>query len=96
MTPPPLHTPAAAAAQAQPGDIAPAPPAPVGSPCTGVCKMDAATGWCLGCARGIDEIASWSRLDDPAKRAVWALLPARQAQLRTLHGELPPPPRSTR
>lgn len=96
MTPPP---PFPAAVETQPGDIAPAPPAPVGSPCTGVCRMDAATGWCLGCARTIDEIASWSRLDDGAKRAVWALLPPRQAELKALHGgELPspPPPRSTR
>jgi predicted Fe-S protein YdhL (DUF1289 family) len=71
---------------------APLPAVPVGSPCTGVCRMDAASGWCLGCARTIDEIASWSRLDEAGKRAVWAQLPPRQAQLKTLHGEVPPPP----
>jgi hypothetical protein len=65
------------------------PPAPVGSPCTGVCRMDAATGWCLGCARTIDEIAAWSTLDDAARRAVWLRLPPRQQQLRALHGPAP-------
>jgi predicted Fe-S protein YdhL (DUF1289 family) len=88
MTPPPIP---AVAAGAQPGDIAPAPPAPVGSPCTGVCKMDAATGWCLGCARTIPEIAAWSKLDDAGKRAVWAQLPPRQAQLKAQHGDAPVP-----
>ena len=35
------------------------PPAPaaVPSPCIAVCRMDAATGWCEGCLRTLDEIA---------------------------------------
>jgi predicted Fe-S protein YdhL (DUF1289 family) len=41
------------------------------SPCTSVCRMDAASGWCEGCLRTLDEIATWAALDDPAKRAVW-------------------------
>lgn len=60
----------------------PAPRSPVPSPCTGVCRMDGASGWCLGCARNIDEIAAWSTLDDAGKRAVWLLLPARKAALQ--------------
>ncbi len=32
----------------------------VASPCTGVCRMDAATGWCVGCRRTIDEIVAWA------------------------------------
>lgn len=58
--------------------VPPLPP-PVPSPCTGVCRMDPASGWCTGCARTLDEIAAWSTLDDAGKRAVWALLPARKA-----------------
>jgi predicted Fe-S protein YdhL (DUF1289 family) len=53
---------------------------PVPSPCISVCRMDAASGLCQGCLRTLDEIAAWSRLDDEAKRAVWALLPARRAR----------------
>lgn len=50
---------------------------PVPSPCTGVCRIDAATGWCAGCRRTIEEITVWSRLDDAGKRAIWARLEAR-------------------
>ena len=43
----------------------------VASPCIDVCKMDAATGWCAGCFRTLDEIADWSRMGDGGKREVW-------------------------
>lgn len=49
------------------------------SPCTNVCRMDAATGWCEGCLRTIDEIAAWTVLDDAGRRAVWARLAERRA-----------------
>ena len=54
--------------------------AEIPSPCTSVCTIDAATGWCAGCLRTIDEIAAWGSLDDRAKRAVWKRLPARRAE----------------
>jgi uncharacterized protein len=53
----------------------------VSSPCRNVCVMDEASGYCTGCGRTLDEIALWSVLDDDDKRAVWALLPERLAQL---------------
>ena len=53
------------------------PAAGVASPCVSVCVMDDALGLCVGCFRTLDEIASWSRLDDERRRAVIALLPAR-------------------
>jgi len=40
--------------------------------------MDAATGWCAGCLRTIDEIAAWGLLDDAQKHEVWELLDARR------------------
>ncbi|WP_372528685.1 DUF1289 domain-containing protein [Piscinibacter sp.] len=46
--------------------------------------MNAATGWCEGCMRTLDEIAAWSAMDDRAKRSVWALLPARRERLQAL------------
>jgi predicted Fe-S protein YdhL (DUF1289 family) len=59
----------------------------VPSPCINVCEMDAASGYCRGCARTIDEIIAWGRLDDDAKRAVWKQLPQRQARLDTARAE---------
>jgi predicted Fe-S protein YdhL (DUF1289 family) len=53
---------------------------PVPSPCISVCQMNAATGWCAGCHRTIDEIAGWSRLSEDAKRAVWKELAQRRLQ----------------
>ena len=58
-------------------------PSSVASPCTSVCRLDAASALCVGCARTLDEIASWSVLDDDARRAIVAALPARRARLAT-------------
>lgn len=51
----------------------------VPSPCVGICRMDAATGFCQGCHRTLDEIAGWSTACDDQKRAIWALVERRQA-----------------
>ena len=52
---------------------------PVPSPCTNVCRMNDASGWCEGCFRSIDEIVAWAVLDDAEKRAVWRQLEARRS-----------------
>ncbi|HWI09729.1 MAG TPA: DUF1289 domain-containing protein [Burkholderiaceae bacterium] len=52
----------------------------VASPCNSVCRMDAATGWCEGCLRTIDEIVAWATLDDAAKLAVWDRLAQRRME----------------
>jgi len=54
------------------------PALPTASPCINVCRIDAATGRCIGCRRTLDEIAGWSRMDDAARRVVWTRLPARE------------------
>lgn len=51
----------------------------VPSPCVGVCRMDARTGWCEGCWRTLDEIAAWSTLPAAGKQAVWEKLALRRA-----------------
>ncbi len=56
----------------------------VPSPCQSVCVMHPGTGWCEGCLRTLDEIAAWGRMDDAARRAVWALLPERLGQRMAL------------
>ena len=50
------------------------------SPCTNVCTIDPATGWCAGCLRTIDEIVAWGSFDNAAKRAVWKRLPLRRVE----------------
>jgi predicted Fe-S protein YdhL (DUF1289 family) len=55
---------------------------PVPSPCISVCQIDAATGWCAGCLRTIDEIATWSALDDEARRRVWMQLGERRRRVQ--------------
>lgn len=55
---------------------------PVPSPCINVCRMDAASGWCEGCLRTLDEIAAWGQLDDATKRVVLAQLRERRVQWR--------------
>ena len=51
------------------------------SPCIGVCRLDDATGWCVGCGRAGDELFGWGELTEARKRQVWAQLPARMAEL---------------
>ena len=52
----------------------------VPSPCINVCRMDAASGWCEGCLRTIDEIVAWGGMADDDKRAVWRQLEQRRAR----------------
>jgi len=54
---------------------------PVPSPCNSVCRMDARTGWCEGCARTLTEIAGWSTMSDGEKALVWDELAARRTAL---------------
>ena len=51
------------------------------SPCVGICRLDAETGWCLGCARTADELALWRDLPAGDQLAVWRDLPRRKALL---------------
>lgn len=53
-------------------------PEPLPSPCTGVCQMDAQTGYCKGCLRTIDEIIDWGVASDSRKRDIWAAIERRR------------------
>ncbi len=35
----------------------------IASPCIGICELDDASGFCMGCARTMDEIVSWPDAD---------------------------------
>lgn len=99
-SPPP--SPSSSTASARPssatgsGAAQSAPAEGVASPCINICRIDAATGWCEGCQRTIDEIAAWSRLGDEDKREVWRRIDARrEAQFGPLPAPpLPPAPRA--
>ena len=56
----------------------------VASPCISLCRMHAATGWCEGCLRTIDEIVAWGGLDDAGRKAVLAGLRPRRITWRAL------------
>jgi len=56
----------------------------VASPCTGICRMDAADRWCEGCLRSRDEIAAWSQLSPLEQRALRAQLTQRRSHLTAL------------
>ena len=56
-------------------------PTPVRSPCTNICRIHAATGWCIGCGRTLDEIARWGATSDTDRDTVMAELPTRLAKL---------------
>ena len=57
-------------------------PEKVRSPCTNVCRIDDASGWCIGCGRTIDEIVRWGGTQDADRDAVMAELPARMTTIR--------------
>ena len=64
-------------------------PIPRHSPCVGVCTLDPASGWCLGCGRNTDEIARWSTMDEAEQLDCWSKLPRRLATL-SVHAHLLP------
>jgi predicted Fe-S protein YdhL (DUF1289 family) len=53
-------------------------PLQVPSPCNSVCRIDALTGWCLGCNRTLEEIADWPMLNWREKQDLLENLRARQ------------------
>jgi predicted Fe-S protein YdhL (DUF1289 family) len=54
---------------------------PYNSPCTDVCAIDEDTGWCIGCGRTMQEIATWATLSDDARRKVLGEIDGRKAQI---------------
>ena len=54
---------------------------PISTPCLGVCAVSGAHNLCIGCGRTLKEIAGWTRLTEPERRAIMDQLPARLAAL---------------
>lgn len=59
------------------------------SPCTGVCKLDEKTGWCLGCGRSGEDMDGWHTRSEASRRLVWDQIPARLSQLGVSCQRLP-------
>lgn len=60
--------------------------ASIESPCVLVCVIDRESGFCLGCARTLDEIARWSAMTRGERKAIMALLSARHEKLEKKEG----------
>lgn len=58
------------------------PPRPIATPCIKICVVDGESGLCMGCFRTLREVAGWAGLDDGARAAIMADLPARPARIR--------------
>jgi len=61
--------------------MAPMVPGMLASPCVGICRLDDATGWCLGCAHDTNELGQWRDLSPVEQARIWADLPRRKAIL---------------
>ncbi|MDZ4789877.1 MAG: DUF1289 domain-containing protein [Hyphomicrobiales bacterium] len=59
------------------------------TPCVGICKMDEASGLCLGCARTVDEIGEWRDASPDVQRSIWASLAQRRSRLNMQSYRLP-------
>jgi hypothetical protein len=70
-----------------------APARPPSTPCIQVCVIDPGSRLCVGCGRTVNEIAAWGGLDESARLAIMARLPARLAAAQP--AEAPPAPRGT-
>ncbi|MFN7642476.1 MAG: DUF1289 domain-containing protein [Burkholderiales bacterium] len=62
------------AAPPDPGDTT----RPVRSPCVSICRIDAASGLCVGCQRTLDEIGDWGSMADGERLEVWARIVERR------------------
>jgi len=54
------------------------------SPCTGVCRIDEPSGWCIGCARSLAEIAAWPTAGHEDRTRIRAALPDRLEKLKAI------------
>lgn len=54
-----------------------APPKSIATPCTLVCVLNPANGFCYGCQRTAEEIERWTRYSGAEREAIMAQLKAR-------------------
>lgn len=54
---------------------------PILSPCIKVCAVDGQTGFCLGCARTLKEVATWHRISEQERKEIISTLVERKKTL---------------
>ncbi|PRH88167.1 DUF1289 domain-containing protein [Labrys okinawensis] len=54
------------------------------TPCVAICRIDAASGFCIGCGRSSLEIRRWVEMSEEDRLALMARLPDRFAQTPAL------------
>lgn len=54
------------------------------TPCIAICRIDAASGFCIGCGRTGLEIGRWVEMSEEDRLALMATLPDRFTQTPTL------------
>ncbi|HEX2512832.1 MAG TPA: DUF1289 domain-containing protein [Xanthobacteraceae bacterium] len=62
------------------------------SPCTKVCIINPAKGFCMGCGRSLSEISAWSSLSGDVRARLMADLPRRLAAALPAQAVPPPSP----
>lgn len=55
----------------------------VPSPCVGICRMNVANAWCVGCFRTVEEISCWGSAPDAVKLGIWARVEQRQKPIES-------------
>ncbi|MGE5682986.1 MAG: DUF1289 domain-containing protein [Bacillota bacterium] len=50
----------------------------IDSPCTGICRIDKVSGYCIGCLRTINEIIAWPSNTIDEKRRILDLIEKRK------------------
>ncbi len=62
---------------------------PLPSPCVRQCRIDPASGWCVGCLRTLDEITLWRDSSEAQRQIIWQRL-AERRQNQALNSGLSP------
>lgn len=55
------------------------------TPCIAICRIDRATGVCIGCKRTIQEVANWLHYTDEQRHSIMAELDARPLRTSRRH-----------
>ncbi|MDO5646740.1 DUF1289 domain-containing protein [Paracoccus sp. (in: a-proteobacteria)] len=56
----------------------------IASPCINVCRIEPASGLCIGCWRSLDEITAWRDLTDDQRRDIIEAVDQRRETARQL------------